>query len=115
MKVWEKKQLCRLKSVEKSPGFEPITIFMQSVNYQYTVTCRNGVCGIAVVKIFQTIRSTKLASQYWIITVIAVLESGESRKQYYNIQIKLICLSKTISHSPTATSKCCTQLTESRI
>lgn len=50
MKVREKKRLCRLKSVEKLPGFEPITIFMQSVNYQYTVTCRNCVCGIAVVK-----------------------------------------------------------------
>lgn len=48
MKVREKKRLCRLKSVENLPGFEPITIFMQSVNYQYTVTCRNGVCGIVV-------------------------------------------------------------------
>lgn len=76
MKVREKKRLCRLKSVEKLPGFEPITIFMQSVNYQYTVTCRNCVCGIAVVKVIQPIRSTKLASQYW----IAVLESRESKK-----------------------------------
>lgn len=112
MKVREKKRLCRLKSVEKLPGFEPITIFMQSVNYQYTVTCRNCVCGIAVVKVIQPIRSTKLASQYWIITVIAVLVL---KKQYYNMQIKLICLNKTISHSPTATSKCCTQLSESRV
>lgn len=80
MKVREKKRLCQLKSVEKLPGFEPITIFMQSVNYQYIVTCRNCVCGIAVVKIIQPIRSTKLASQYWIITVIAVLESRESKK-----------------------------------
>lgn len=82
MKVREKKRLCRLKTVEKLPGFEPITIFMQSVNYQYTVTCRNCVCGIAVVKVIQPIRSTKRPSQYWIITVIAVLESGESFKTH---------------------------------